>query len=141
VSARPNPFEAARAFDNSEVTAWSPWQAVEPGMYLKEDFDAATPVDQLLVLGGVDQGSAKLRADGLGADGQWRTLATNPEMSIHLSPPGLRQAAVEDLKSLGFDYIVIGSREDPGRDILRYPSFWRMTLLRDTGDACVFRLN
>jgi hypothetical protein len=141
VSARPNSAEAPLAFDNSEVTAWSPWQATQPGMYLEEDFDGAIPIDQALALGARGQLGTKLRVDGLGNDGQWRMLAAAPEISIHLAPPGLRGAAARELKSLGFDYVVARHDQAPALDMLRYPSYWGITCFKEVGNVCIFRLD
>ena len=141
VSARPNSAEAPLAFDNSEVTAWSTWQATEPGMFLEEDFDSAIPVDQAVVLGARGRGGTMLRIDGLGNDGQWRMLAADPGMSLHLAPEGLRRVAVEELRSLGFEYVVARNDEAPGQDMLRYASYWGMTCFKETGNVCIFRLD
>jgi hypothetical protein len=141
VSARPNWFDAPRAFDNSEVTAWSTGPARDQNMYLEEDFDDAVRIDSVLLVSPPDQPGHALRLDGLSADGHWRTLATQPETALHLAPAGLRRAAIEELKSLGFDYIVARLDTDSGSDMRRYPAFWGITLLREVDGACVYRLD
>jgi len=145
VSALPNAWDAARAFDNSEVTAWSTWQAVEPGMYLEEQFDAPVAVDEVVLIGPYDRWAERLRIDGRGveargADGPWRTLASQPVIAVHLSPPGMRRAAVEELRSAGFEYIVAKMDSRLGWDLDHYPSYWGISLLKRVGDFCVFRL-
>ena len=141
VSARPNYFDAPRAFDNSEVTTWSTGQARDQGMYLEEDFDDAVRIDSVMLVSPSDQPGHMLRLDGLDTDGHWRALAAEPEIAIHVTPAGLRRAATEELKSLGFDYIVTRLDSGPGSDMHRYPTFWGITLLREVDGACVYRLH
>lgn len=141
VSAKPNAWEAPRAFDNSEVTAWSTWQPIQSGMYLEELFEDSVTIDQVMVLGSLGQWAGKLRVEGLSIDGHWRTLAAGPEISAHVSPPGLRRAAFEELKSAGFDYLVARDDQGPGRDMLRYPTYWGLSCSGEAGNLCVFRLD
>jgi hypothetical protein len=141
VTARPNYLDARRAFDNSEVTAWSTSQAVKPGMYLEEDFDDAVRIDSVMLVSPLDWQGHTLRLDGLGIDGHWRALAVHPEIAIHLAPQGLRRAAIEELKSLGFDYIVTRFDAGPGPDMHRSASYWGITCLREVDGACVYRLD
>jgi hypothetical protein len=141
VTAMPNSRDSPRAFDNNEVTAWSTWQAVRPGMYLELEFDGPVMIDDVVLLSGRNEAGTKLRAEGLGVHGGWRTLAETAEISAHVSPPGLRRAAEEEVKSQGFDYVVVRDDEGSGRDMLRYPSYWGFTRLEEIGDTCVFRLD
>jgi hypothetical protein len=138
ISAAPNAQDAPRAFDNSEVTAWSPWEVPRPNMYLEEDFDSSVEVDQVLVLG---NHAPRLRIDGLDDRQAWRALNSTPEVEAHLAPPGQRRSAADDLKTLGFGYLVVRDDEGVGRDMLRYPSYWGLTRLEEIGDLCVFRLD
>jgi hypothetical protein len=138
VSARPNSPEAPLAFDNSEVTAWSTGQNAQPGMFLEENFGSAVRVDQSMLL---SRGDAKLRIDGLASDGQWRILAGSSGISLHSPPDGLRRIAVEELKSLGLEYVVTRNDETLGQDMLRYASYWGMKCFKQTGNVCIFRLD
>ena len=107
-------------------------------MLLQENFDSAVRVDQAMLL---SRGDAKLRIDGLTSDGQWRILAGHSGISLHLAPDGLRRVAVEELKSLGLEYVVIRSDETLGQDMLRYASYWGMKCFKQAGNVCIFRLD
>jgi len=82
-----------------------------------------------------------LRVDGLGADGLWHTLSGGPEIVERLPPPGLRRAAVEELKALGFDYIVARRDIGPGLDMHRNLFSWGITLVQDIGGTCLYHLD
>lgn len=141
VSARPDPMDAARAFDNSEVTAWPVWRAAQPGMFLEEDFREAIAVDSATLLSPAAGGDVELRLEGLGGDGQWRTLGGPSAIQPHLTPAGLRRAAAEELKSLGFGYVVVPNDTELGLDIKRNASYWGLTCFREVEGACVCRLD
>jgi hypothetical protein len=138
VSARPNSPEAPLAFDNSEGTAWSTGEPTEPDMFLEEYFNSAVRIDQSMLLG---RGGARLRINGLASDGQWRMLSDHSGISLHLAPDGLRRIAVEELKSLGLEYVVTRSDETLGQDMLRYLSYWGMKCFKQTGNVCIFQLD
>jgi hypothetical protein len=140
VSARPNWVDAPRAFDNSEVTAWSTGQTREQAMYLEEDFDSTVRLDSVVLVSPPDQPGHTLRLEGLSTDG-WRILATQPETALHWALPGLRRAAIEELKSLGFNYMVTRFDGGPGLDMLVGTSPWGITFLREVDRACVYRLD
>jgi hypothetical protein len=107
-------------------------------MFLEEHFDCAVQVDQAMLL---SRGGAKLRIDGLESDGHWRILAGESGISLHLAPDGLRRIAVEELKSLGLEYVVTRNDETLGQDMFRYASYWGMTCFKQTGNVCIFRLD
>ena len=140
VSAKPNWWEAPRAFDGNEVTAWSTWQAIEPGMYLEEDFDDTLQVDRVMLVSSGQEGLT-LRVDGLSADGHWRPLAGTPEISELPARPDLRQAAKQELKAFGFRYIVALLDEEPGMDLNNNHSDWGIGWTRVIGDVCLYYLD
>ncbi len=140
-SAWPNPWDAPRAFDRNEATAWSTWQATKPGMYLEERFDRPTYVDGVTLMCTSGQWGPKLHVEGLTADGQWRTLAGKAEISERQPSKRMRRSATEALKSLGFGYVVATVEEEPGKDLYSNSSCWGITPVQKVGDACLFRLD
>ena len=141
VSGEPNARAAPRAFDNSEVTAWSTLRAVKPGMYLEEDFDYAIRVDAVVLVCAPGDATGKLHVDGLLPDGHWRTLADQPGIAERLPPEGLRRAAIEEIKALGFDYIVARSDTRVGLDMRGNAAYWGITCLREISGACIYHLD
>ena len=140
VTAWPNAWEAPWAFDNSDVTEWSTGRAIEPGMYLEVDFDRELPIDSV-ALQCTPQGRPGLRLDALCADGRWRTVAAQPEIARRPVPKGLRKAAEEEMKARGFTYLVSSRQDEPGTDMRRSTTYWGMTLLREVGELCLYRLD
>jgi len=141
VSAKPNWWDAPLAFDSREVTAWSTWQAIEPGMYLEEDFDDTLLVDTVTLVSPNGQQAPTLRVDGLGTDGRWRPLAGPPEISELPVRPGLRQAAKEELKALGFHYVVARCDAEAAVDMNDNRSGWGIPQNREFGAACIYPLD
>jgi hypothetical protein len=140
VTAWPNAWEAPWAFDNSDVTEWSTGRAVEPGMYLEVDFDRELPIDSV-ALQCSPQRTPGLRLDALCADGRWRTVAAQPEIANRPLPKGLRKAAEEEMKARGFAYLVASRQDEPGKDMRSNAAYWGMTLLREVGGLCLYRLD
>ncbi|HEV2690859.1 MAG TPA: hypothetical protein VGV35_20025, partial [Bryobacteraceae bacterium] len=139
VTAKPDAFDAPRAFDNSEVTSWPAWEVAETGMYLEEDFAGEIRVDSVMLVS--SPAAFGLRVDGLGADGRWKTLAGQAETVVHPTPAGLRRAAREELKSLGFSYVVARNNDEAGTELKRNAPYWGITPVREVGGACVYRLD
>jgi hypothetical protein len=138
-SATPNPWDAARAFDDNEATFWSTWQAVEPGMWLQERFGSLVTIDEVSAECanhcGVD-----LYAEGLGIDGHWRMLESNAAFEQRQVASGMRQAAMDAVRSLGFDYIVARDDSRPGKDFLQNSDAWGLESLRSTMGGRIFRI-
>lgn len=141
VTGAPDTFDTPRAFDNSEVTAWPVWGTDEPGMYLEEDFDTALPLDAVMLVCPREASQAILRLEALGPNGQWKTLAQQFEVALHEPPPGLRRAAHDELKALGFGYMISPNDSDIGGDLYRNPASWGITCLRELEGSCVYRLD
>jgi hypothetical protein len=110
-------------------------------MYLEEDFGGAILVDSVMLLSPAVGPDAKLRVEGWGADGQWRTLASQSETTSHLAPTGLRRAAAEELKSLGFEFIVAQNDTELGAELKRNAKYWGINCWREVEGACVYRLD
>jgi hypothetical protein len=141
VTAKPNWWDAPLAFDGREVTAWSTGQAIEAGMYLEEDFDDTLLVDTVTLVSPHGQQVPALRVDGLGTDGHWRPLTGPPEISEVPPWQGLRHAANQELKSLGFRYVVARCDKEVGLDMNQNRSNWGLLWIREIGGACIYPLD
>jgi len=87
------------------------------------------------------QQAPALRVDGLGTDGRWRPLAGPPEISELPVRPGLRQAAKEELKALGFHYVVARCDAEAAVDMNDNRSGWGIPQNREFGAACIYPLD
>ncbi len=141
VSARPNPWDAARAMDNNSITAWSTAQAIEPNMFLRLDFNRRTIIDQVDLVCAPDQWYPKLRLEGLDASGHWSELSDKTERLKRPAPNGIRKAAIRELKSLGFDYVVARNDQDVGLDLFHNAPEWGVTCIRELNGGCLYRLD
>ena len=109
-------------------------------MYLEEDFDDTLQVDRVMLVSS-GQEDLTLRVDGLSADGHWRPLAGTPEISELPARPDLRQAAKQELKALGFRYVVARCDEEVALDMNQNLSNWRIPWIREIGGACIYPLD
>jgi hypothetical protein len=138
LTAHPNPWEVQLAFDNSPVTRWRSWQPAAPGMYVEVDFGKPQTANAVVVESSVDTGDAKVKLEGMGADGSWITLADHPVQSRQPIRTSLRLAATAEFKARGIHYLVI-KPDNPGADDLRrYPLAWGLTLAGSSGDTLLF---
>jgi 4-amino-4-deoxy-L-arabinose transferase-like glycosyltransferase len=140
LTAHPNPWEVQLAFDNSPVTRWRSWQPAAPGMYIEVDFGRLRSASAVVVESSDDTGAAKVKLEGMGADGSWVTLSDNPVQSRLPIRASLRLAATSELKARGIHYLLI-KPENPGADDLRrYPAFWGLTVAGSVGDVRLFHI-
>src|SRR5260370_26076002 len=66
-------------------------------------------------------------------------LFRSPEISELPVRPGLRQAAKEELKALGFHYVVGRCDAEAAMDMNDDRSGWGIPRNRDIGAACIYR--
>jgi hypothetical protein len=133
LTAHPNPWEVQLAFDNSPVTRWRSWQPAAPGMYVEVDFGRPQSASAVVVESSDDTGAAKIRLEGMGADGAWVTLSDHPTESRQPIRASLRLAATAELKARGIHYLVIKA-DNPGANDLR------LTVAGSVGDVRLFHI-
>jgi hypothetical protein len=140
LTAHPNPWDVQLAFDNSPVTRWRSWQPEAPGMYVEVDFGRLQSASAVVVESSNDTGEAKVKLEGMGADGSWVTLSDHPVQSRQPIRASLRLAATAELKARGIHYLLI-KPDDPGaNDLRRYPAFWGLTVAGSLGDVRLFHI-
>jgi hypothetical protein len=138
--AQPNPWEVQLAFDNTPVTRWRSWRAIQGGEFVEVDFGRAQPIDRVLVECARDQYKIKLKLEGADESGQWRTLAAAPEESVRDPIPNLRRMATEELRLRGVDFMVV-YRYDFGMDDFRsHSDYWGLTPVGIQGDDRLYRI-
>jgi hypothetical protein len=109
-------------------------------MYVQVDFGRPESVSSVVVQSSDDTGDAKLKLEGMGADGSWVTLSDRPVQSRQPIRASLRLAATAELKARGIHYLLI-KPEDPGSDDLRrYPAFWGLNVAGSVGDVRLFHI-
>ena len=140
LTAHPNPWEVQLAFDNSPVTRWRSWQPAAPGMYVEVDFGRLQSASAVVVQSSDDTGDAKVKLEGMGADGSWVTLSDHPVESKQPIRASLRLAATAELKARGIRYLLIKPENPGSEDLRRYPAFWGLTVAGSVGDVRLFHI-
>jgi hypothetical protein len=140
LTAHPNPWGVQLAFDNSPVTRWRSWQPEAPGMYVEVDFGRLQSISAVAVESSDDTGEAKVKVEGMGADGSWVTLSDHPVQSRQPIRASLRLAATAELKARGIHYLVIKPDNPGANDLRRYPAYWGLTVAGSVGDVRLFHI-
>jgi len=138
--AKPNPWDAQLAFDNSPATRWRSWQSLYSGMYVTVEFGQPETSDSVL-LESAYEWEVQLKLEGMGPAGNWRTLAGAFEASEGLLPPRLRRKAVQELKARGVEYFLAYDFDWYAEDYKTKSKLWGMTLLGEASGARLYRLD
>ena len=81
VTAEPFPWGIGKAFDNNPVTFWECGDALRAGMYVEAAFSGIQQADSVVIESSPNQPELHLRLMGQDSSGQWKPLASEPEMS------------------------------------------------------------
>jgi hypothetical protein len=141
VSATPNPWDAPRAFDNGPISAWSTWEPIAPGMHLQVELDIPVSLDRVSLFCTPGQWRSKLAIETMDLKGKWNPVPSQPQILEIAPPAGIRRLAADELKALGFSYVVAGLDEEPGRDLHRFESYWGISCVFKGEGGCLYRLN
>jgi hypothetical protein len=139
LSAKPNGWEVQFAFDNNYATRWSNWQAMSPEDRIQVEFPSAEMVDEV-VLECVAARESRLEVHAL-VDGRWVPITNSPEVIEKAPPPGIRMAAVREIKTLGFQYILLNEGDLLYEDVNKYPNYWGFTELARVNATHFYRVN
>jgi hypothetical protein len=124
LTAQPYPWSIQEAFDNRIVTFWRCGETARPGQFVQVDFHRVETVDGVTIETAPDQPGIRLKLDGQDEAGRWAPLAGAPQISDAAPPLGLRQAAMEELRRCGVDYILTFGDEGETRDLRAHPAQW-----------------
>ncbi|MEO8131606.1 MAG: glycosyltransferase family 39 protein, partial [Bryobacteraceae bacterium] len=140
ISATPNHWEAFRAFDNGPISAWSTSEAIAPGMHLQVEFDHPIHLDRVSLLSTPGEWRSKLAVETRDSAGKWNGVAAQAIVVDNGPPVGMRRLATDELKALGFSYVVAGLGEAPGRDMHHFAPYWSISCVFEGDGACLYRL-
>jgi len=140
VSAWPNGWEAALAFDNSYATRWSTWQAMAPGSRLQVEFGQAELVDAV-VLEADPAWEARVQVEVLMERGRWVAITDTSERTTVEPPAGIRRAATRDVKELGIRFLWINDSDFCAQDMKNYAKYWGITLLGEANGTRFYRID
>jgi hypothetical protein len=140
LSAKPNGWEVQLAFDNNYATRWSTWQAMSPGDHIEVDFPTPQTVDEV-ALECDPVAEAKPEIHVLQAGGRWVPITNTAEVVKKALPPGIRRAAVNEVKALGFHYILLNEGDLLYGDVARNLIYWGLTELARVNGTHFYRID
>jgi hypothetical protein len=137
--AHPNPWDVQRAFDNSPITRWSSREAIGPGMFVEVDFGRAETIDFVRLECARDQYQVRLKLEMQDSSGAWKSLGDAPAETDLPRYSGLRRAAVEEMKRLGVEYILVHDDDLRASDFEDFTDLWGLRLVDAKGAAKLYK--
>jgi hypothetical protein len=140
LTSKPNPWDLELAFDGNPATRWRAWEDQFPGMYIEVDFGRPETLDSVYLDTARAQYNIKLKLEGQSAGGSWRDLAAAPEMAQMPEPPGIRHAAMKQIKDWGIGYLMLDTQEREFPDLQRHANEWGIEYMTQRGRATLYRI-
>ena len=140
LSANPNPWDAALAFDNSTVTRWRSWDRARPGMYIEVDFGAPLLVDEVRLVTAPDAAQTQVDLRGMDARGDWCPLNVQRSASSLRAGDNLRLASVRALAARGIHYLLVTPGAFGANDFNDNSGAWGIQLLGESGGRRLYAL-
>lgn len=137
ITARPNPWDIALAFDASPLTRWRSWQWLQAGWYVEAAFGRPRKANRVVLEMSADQYAVRMKLQGRNPGGAWIPLAAQPHSHGMAPPLGLRRMATEELKRHGFGFILVSEDDFRWEDFRDKTSLWGIT---EAGRVDNFRL-
>lgn len=138
--ASPNPWEAGLVSDGNAATGWSTWVPLRKGNFLQLTFTIPITVDSLSVISGGMPNGEQWQIEVLSVNGKWESIKSTIRVSGREKNANARVNAVQGLKTLGFDYLIVSREDELGRDILDRPSEWKLEMIGGANGAAIFHV-
>jgi hypothetical protein len=138
ITARPNPWDAAFAFDHSPVTRWRSWEGARPGMYLEVDLARPESVDEVRMETSPDFVRVRFQLEAA-VDGGWRRIAGPPEDVVLGGPRQVRREAIREMHRRGVKYLLMRSGDWGARDFLGDPEGWGLRIVAQSPHGTLYR--
>ena len=136
-----NPWEVQSAFDNSPLTVWTVGDQTRPGYYIETDFGATQAVDEVTVEVPLNQQWASFRLEASPGDGTWKALGGEAERVEIPWPARMRRAAIEQMESDGFRWLLVRNDDTIGRDIAERAVQWGVKFVGEANNCRLWRLD
>ena len=138
--ARPNPWDVQYAFDNCPTTRWFAAEPSRPGFFVEIDLGKPTELVAVQAECAPDQPEGSARVEGW-KGGEWKVLAEKPVVSMGPPIPRARRLAMDDLKRHGVTHFSVNKNEFCYKEIVENAEKWGLTLLGDTGEDRLYRID
>lgn len=139
LSARPNPWEAHFAFDNSPATRWRSGETAAPGMYLEADFGREESIDEVRVITSADSQPAQAQLEAFRPGSGWQTIAAKSGAAPEPVPADLRRMATYEMHRRGIHYLMLYDGNYGAQDFARDPDAWGLKLIAQGYGARLYR--
>jgi dolichyl-phosphate-mannose-protein mannosyltransferase len=140
LTAKPNPWDVQLAFDNSPVTRWRSWQAMEPGMFVEVDFGRAQQVDAVEIQTSEEVEEGKIKLVAADESGTWSPLGGEPKLTRAPYPMDLRYTATRELKARGIRYLLVGGDDIRSDDYIKHARLWGIKKIGEMQAARLYRI-
>lgn len=139
LKARPNSWNVQDAFDSSPVTRWHTHEAMEPGQFIEVDLGGERVVDRVLLDMSRDQYQVRLKLEGAGDDGRWRTLVAKAADGPVHRYANLRRAVWDEFDHAGIHYLLISDDDIEAKDFIEKMNVWGMEQIDKKGKMRLFK--
>jgi Dolichyl-phosphate-mannose-protein mannosyltransferase len=140
LSAKPNRWDVALAFDNNPSTRWDSNQAIFPGMDLTIEFSSPETINRVVMECSHDQWKTRFKLQGAGVDGVWKDLAGEPESADRVTDWSLRRASVLAAKERGITHLLVFPTDYGADDFFTNRHEWGLELTGTAPNARLYRL-
>jgi hypothetical protein len=138
--ARPNPWDARFAFDDSLVTRWQSWRGASPGMFLEAGFPEPVSIDRVRLLTTAEAPGAPIELRAMGPDGDWHILPVQPFTSSIRVKENLRAAAVAALLDRGIHYLLVTPGAMGANEFYENAAAWGIQHIGQSGGTRLYLL-
>ena len=136
----PNRWEVGLASDGNLATVWSTWVPLRKGDFVGLRFAHPIDVDSLSVISGGMPNGEQWQIEILSANDNWELVQSTLRVTGREKNANARATAVQGLKSLGFDYLIVDREDELGRDILDRTSEWKLEMIGGANGAALFHI-
>jgi hypothetical protein len=140
MDSEPNPWELPLAFDNRPVTRWRTWLPIEPGQFVKVNFDKPEPIDTVALQCTRDEAGIRLKLEAEDASGNWNMLSDTPRDTEIAPIPDLRRMAGEELKARGAGYLLVFGADYGSDDFRLRQREWGMVQVGELGADRLYKI-
>ena len=88
-----------------------------------------------------DEEQSRYRVDGMDASGRWAALTDKFVDSVVPITVNLRQAATDEIKRRGYNYILVDNGDIGADDYYRNAGVWGMTLVGQRSGGRLYRID
>lgn len=137
--ANPFPWGSEKMLDGNPVTFWECGDALRAGNYVEAEFAAPAEMNSVVIETSPNQPGLRLELYGETGGGEWKRLASEPDV-FTAAVPDLRRGAVEDLKRRGIGYVLLFDKDRAAAAVRESGAAAGMVAIGESDGARLYRL-